>query len=343
MNALLIAPTADADTAAPRRAASRRWLVAGAMLLLVVLPFLLSPYRCFQLTLVMATAISLLGLNLLIGWCGQISLGHGAFYAIGAYAAAILIGRFGVPYGLTIPFAALLCGVAGYLFARPVLRLEGHYLALATFALGVATPQLLKSRHIEAWTGGVQGLLIDKPDAPFGLPLAPDRWLYLLTLAVLLVAWWVAANLVRSRIGLALVAIRDAPLAAHAMGVDVAHTKAKVFALSAAFTGMAGALSAVAVQFVAPDSFAAGLSISLLVGVVVGGQASLTGAIYGALFVQFVPAVADQVSKAAPWAIYGLFLIGVVWVMPRGIDGAVRFAWRRITAAWHARTTRSNP
>ena len=148
------------------------------------LPFVLSNYHVFQLTLVLVYAIALLGLNMLTGYNGQISLGHGAFYAIGAYCAAILMDKWGVPYWATLPVAGAVCLVAGFLFGLPALRLEGLYLALATFALGVSLPQLLKYHHIEQWTGGVQGITILKPSAPFGLPLNDDQWLYFFTLAV---------------------------------------------------------------------------------------------------------------------------------------------------------------
>ena len=137
------------------------------------LPFLVSNYRMFQFTLVLVYAIALLGLNMLTGYNGQISLGHGAFYAIGAYTAAILMDKFGVPYWATLPVAGVVCLVAGFLFGLPALRLEGLYLALATFALGVAMPQMLKYKHLEHWTGGVQGIVIVKPDPPFGLPISP--------------------------------------------------------------------------------------------------------------------------------------------------------------------------
>src|SRR3954454_22647685 len=164
----------------------RRQLIGVAILIVAacVLPFLVGNYRVFQLTLVLAYSIALLGLNMLTGYNGQISLGHGAFYAIGAYTAAILMDKVGMPYWMTIPIAGAVCMVAGFLFGLPALRLEGLYLALATFALGVAMPQILKYHHLEKWTGGVQGIVIAKPDAPFGLPLNADRWLYFFTLAV---------------------------------------------------------------------------------------------------------------------------------------------------------------
>ena len=186
------------------------------------LPFLVSNYRTFQFTLVLVYAIALLGLNILTGYNGQISLGHGAFYAIGAYVAAILMDQFGVPYWATVPVAGAVCLVVGFLFGLPALRLEGLYLALATFALGVAMPQLLKYKHVEKWTGGVQGIVIVKPDAPFGLPLSPDQWLYFFTLAIAVVMFVLGWNLLRGRVGRALVAIRDHPIAAAAMGIDTA-------------------------------------------------------------------------------------------------------------------------
>jgi branched-chain amino acid transport system permease protein len=295
-----------------------------------VLPFIVSNFRVFQLTMVLVYAIVLLGLNMLTGYNGQISLGHGAFYAIGAYTAAILMDRFGAPYWSTIPAAAAVCLVAGFLFGLPALRLEKLYLALATFALGVALPQILKSKGLEDWTGGVQGIVITKPEAPFGLPLSADQWLYFFTLAVTVAMFVLAMNLLRGRIGLAIVAIRDHPLAASAMGIDTAMYKSLTFGVSAMYTGVGGALGAIAVQFVAPDSFTAFLSIAFLVGIVVGGLATVEGAIFGAIFIQFVPNVADQVSKAAPWAIYGIVLIAFMFLMPGGVSGALRNVWRRI-------------
>jgi branched-chain amino acid transport system permease protein len=304
--------------------------VAALLLAACALPFILSNYHTFQITLVLVYAIALLGLNILTGYNGQISLGHGAFYAIGAYVAAILMDKFGVPYWLTVPVAGVVCLAAGFLFGLPALRLEGLYLALATFALGVSMPQLLKYQHLEKWTGGVQGIVILKPDPPFGLPVNQDQWLFFFTLAVALAMFVLGWNLLRGRVGRSLIAIRDQPIAAEAMGVNNALYKSLTFGVSAMYTGVAGALGAIAVQFVAPDSFTIFLSISLLVGIVIGGLASISGAVYGAIFIQFVPNIADQISKAAPWAIYGVFLIGFMYLMPVGVAGAMRIAWTRI-------------
>jgi len=321
---------ASPATAAPAASSSPRIFGLAALLLAVcALPFLVSSYHTFQLTLVLVYAIALLGLNILTGYNGQISLGHGAFYAVGAYVAAILMDKFGVPYWLTVPVAGVVCLAAGFLFGLPALRLEGLYLALATFGLGVSMPQLLKDKHLEHWTGGVQGIVIIKPDPPFGLPINQDQWLYYFTLAVLLVMFTLGWNLLRGRVGRSLIAIRDQPVAAEAMGVNNALYKSLAFGVSAMYTGVAGALGAIAVQFVAPDSFNIFLSITFLIGIVIGGLASIPGAIYGAIFIQFVPNIADEISKAAPWAIYGVFMIGFMYVMPVGVAGAIRIFWAR--------------
>jgi branched-chain amino acid transport system permease protein len=308
--------------------------IAGVAVLLIAasaLPFFVSDYRTFQFTLVISYAITLLGLNILTGYNGQISLGPGAFFAIGAYTAAIMMDRWDLPYWSTIPAAGLTCLIAGFLFGLPALRLEGLYLALATFALAVATPQILKYKGIEHWTGGVQGIVIVKPPAPFGLPISPDKWLYLFSLAIAVGMFLLGIGILRGRVGRALIAIRDHPTAAAAMGVHTALYKSLTFGVSALFTGVGGALSAIAIQFVAPDSFGFFVSISFLVGIVVGGLASVSGAIYGALFIQFVPNVADHLSKSAPWAVYGAFLIAFMYLMPTGVAGALHMIWARLS------------
>ena len=311
---------------------SRANLLGLALLLVAacVLPFLVSNYRVFQFTLTLVYAIALLGLNMLTGYNGQISLGHGAFYAIGAYVAAILMDKFGVPYWLTIPAAGAVCLGVGFLFGLPALRLEGVYLALATFALGVAMPQILKYKGFEHWTGGVQGIVIVKPEPPEWSGLTQDQWLYFVVLICLVALFVIGWNILRGRMGRAMVAIRDQPIAAQAMGVNTAMVKSLTFGVSAMYTGIAGALGAIVIQFVAPDSFNVFLSITLVVGVVIGGLASIPGAICGALFIQFIPNLADQISKAAPWAIYGVFLIVFMYVMPTGVAGFVRIVVGRL-------------
>jgi branched-chain amino acid transport system permease protein len=296
-------------------------LVAIAVGLL--LPAFLPDFRVFQLTQILVYAIAILGLNLLTGFNGQISLGHGAFYAVGAYAAAILIGSFGWPYWLAVLAAAVICFAVGFLFGLPALRLDGHYLALASFALALAVPQLLKHKAFEKWTGGVQGLSLLKPDAPFGLPISADSWLYFLTLVLAVCLFLAAANLLNGRVGRAITAIRDHHTAAEAMGVNVALYKTLVFGVSALYTGVAGGISAVILQFVAPDNFTMLLSVFLLVGAVIGGVRTIPGALIGAAFIVVVPNVTADISKAATSAIYGAVLIALMAVMPNGIWGTV--------------------
>jgi branched-chain amino acid transport system permease protein len=295
---------------------------------------LISNYTFLQFNLAIMYAIAVLGLNLLTGFNGQISLGHGAFLAIGGYVTAVLMARFGWPYWATLPAAALFCFVVGYLFGLPALRLEGHYLALATFALAIAVPQLLKYKHIEDLTGGVQGINLRSVRAPLDLPLSADQWMFCVVLAVAVVMFWLARNLLTSRTGRALMAIRDHSMAANTMGINLAQYKATTFGISAFYTGVAGALYALISEGVAPDSFRLELSITLLVGMVVGGIASLPGAVIGGVFVQVIEKYSDAVARKIgaslhlpidiePWTIYGIVLIALVYLMPTGIAGGL--------------------
>lgn len=287
----------------------------------VAAPFVVKGFVTFQLTMMLAYAIAILGLNLLTGCNGQVSLGHGAFYAIGAYTAAILVEHGGVLYLWTLPAAAIICFVAGFLFGLPALRLEPIYLALATFALAIATPQVLKLSPLAPWTGGVQGIVMTKPEAPAGLPVNQDQWLYLVTLAVALLMLMLARNLIRSRSGRAMMAVRDNPIAATAAGINTSLYKAATFGISALYAGVAGALGAIAVQFVAPDSFTLTLSIGILVGLVVGGVGWLPGCFIGGMFLVFVPNIAEQISKGLSGAVYGLILLLLMYVFPNGAGG----------------------
>ena len=299
-------------------------MLGVGLVILAAIPFALKNFYIFQITLAIIYAIAILGLNLLTGFNGQFSLGHSAFYAIGAYTAAIMMENLGIDYIWTIPAAAFVCFVFGFLFGLPALRLEGIYLALATFALAIAIPQVLKSSVLEHWTGGVQGIVIIKPDAPFGLPLSSDQWLYVFTVIVAVVMYVCAANLVKSRTGRALIAIRDHPVAASAMGINVSLYKSLTFGVSALYTGVAGALGAIAIAFVAPDSFTFSLAVALFVGLVVGGVASIPGTIVGGFFVLFVPNIAEHFSKGLAGAVYGVILLLIIFVMPMGAAGLAR-------------------
>jgi branched-chain amino acid transport system permease protein len=243
--------------AVANRLSPAKWRCHGIAAILAtacILPFAISGYHVSQASQVLSYAIAMLGLNILTGFNGQISLGHGAFYAIGAYTTAILLDKTGIPYWATVPIAGAICLGIGFLFGLPALRLEGLYLALATLALAVATPQILKFKGFDYWTGGVQGIQVGSPAAPFGLPLNTDRWIYYFCLIWTVALVIIARNLLRGRIGRAMIAIRDHPLAAAAMGVDTALYKSLTFGVSAMYTGIAGALGAVLSAYVAPDS-----------------------------------------------------------------------------------------
>ncbi|CAN7595563.1 branched-chain amino acid ABC transporter permease [Acidovorax delafieldii] len=305
----------------PNRKLPARLTFVSMLVLMSValtLPLLAKGFLLFQITLVMIYAIAILGLNLLVGFSGQLSLGHGAFFAVGAYTAAILMGNYDLPYGIAIPAAGAITFVFGFLFGLPALRLEGVYLAMATFSLAVAMPQTLKMSALEQWTGGSQGLAVARPQAPVGLSLTEDQWLYYIALVTALLLFLAARNLINSRSGLALLAVKENPVAAKAMGVDIAMYKTLAFGLSAAFNGVAGALSAMAVQYIAPDSFTFYLSAFILVGLVVGGVGWLPGAFFGAVFVLIVPNLAESVSKGLSGAVYGAFLIALIFFLPSG-------------------------
>ncbi len=324
-----IASPAAPEAKSKRQAQHMAFLALFALAL--VMPAFTKNFVMFQLTLTMVYAIAIVGLNLLTGFNGQFSLGHSAFFAVGAYTAAMLMEHAEMSYVWTLPIAGVICFVFGFMLGLSALKLADVYSALATFALAAATPQILKLSPLQRWTGGVQGIVIAKPDAPFGLPLNQDQWVYYFTLIVGTILYIAARNLVMSRSGRALLAIRDNPIAARSMGINISLYRAGAFGLSALYTGVAGALGAISVQFVAPDSFTLTLSIGLLVGLVVGGVGWLPGALFGGAFLLFVPNIAEHISKGLSGAVYGLLLIAVIYVMPSGVAGVFRAIICRFT------------
>jgi len=291
-------------------------------------PFLISGFQTFQLANIVIYAIAILGLNLLLGYSGQISIGHSAFFAIGGYTAAILLAHTAAPAVLVVIAAGAVCFAVGFLFGFPALRLGGIYLALATFALAIQVPQLLKYSKLEFLTGGVQGLHVDRQQPVFGL--TADQSIYFLVLGFAAVLFLFAWGLINSRTGHALIAIRDQPVAAESMGIDIAYYKTMVFGMSAMYTGIAGALSTVATGFVSPDSFPFFLSLNLLIGSVVGGTTSIVGAIFGAAFIHFVPTYTGAISQSAPWLVYGVILLALMYVLPSGIGGGLALLVKRL-------------
>lgn len=336
-----------------RSAPPRYWLVLVAVVFLAGLPTVISSFQASEWAGALILAIAIMGLNVLVGYSGQISLGHGAFMALGAYTSAILAHKYHVDFLATIPIAGVLTGVVGFLFGIPALRLSALYLALATFALAVVTPSLIK--RPATFTGGVQGIILIQPDPPqfmkdgfaaiTGTPMTSDQWIYYVTFACALLLFWFAWNMVRHRPGRAMRAVRDGEVAAAASGVNVAGYKTLAFGVSAFYAGVAGSLFALSTGFVSPDTFPVGLSIQLLVGSVVGGLASIPGPLLGAIFVYFLPIESNQwvpsqtwipsqiattVVKAGPAVTYGAVLILIMIFAPNGIVGLVSAGYARL-------------
>lgn len=315
----------------------KRWTAPGGLFLvflLLVVPLFAKSFVVFQMTLLLTYAIAILSLNVLTGITGQFSFGQGAFYAAGAYVTAILLGDYELPFSFALPVSGIVCFCFGFLFGLPALRLSGTYLALATFSLAAATPQILKLHFIEAWTGGVQGKVVIPPEPPLGLAITVDVWLYVITVVVAVATYVYTANLLNSPTGRAFKAIRDNEVAAYAMGVNVPLYKTMAFGISAAITGIAGSLSAIVVQYVAPDSFSITLSIGIFLGMVIGGVGWLPGSIAGAAFILFVPNVADDFAKGLSGLIYGVSIFFVIFLLPRGAQQIV-LSLRRVTmSAW---------
>jgi len=315
-------------------------VLAAAVLLIAVLPRFTSEFRLGQFTYVGIYFVALLGLNILTGYSGQITLGHAAFMAIGGYTAALLIlGQSGFEllghqashvlpqHGMraifTIPIAGLVTGLIGYLFGIPALRLAGVSLALATLAVSVSLPALAK--RFEHLTGGGGGLSLPLPHAPFGWHISTPHWLYYEAWVCAGILFVVAWLLVRGRVGRAWRAIRDGEIAAVSSGVSPAVYKTLAFGISAAYAGVAGALFAIQVSYINPDTFPVTLSLLLLASVVIGGLSSLSGVIVGALVLEFLPIYAQSppilhlhFAKQAGPVVFGITLMLIVLVIPGG-------------------------
>jgi len=303
---------------------------AGACVLAVAAAaFLLHGYWAFKITAVLILALAVRGLQLLIGASGQVSLGHGAFFAIGAYASGIAISQGWLPAAASVPAAIVLCTALGFVFGWPAVRLAGPYLALATFALALALPQLLKHPVLEAWTGGVSGLSLDPMPAPSFLRLAADQWLLLFTAFWCAAAYLLVRRLLAGPAGMAWLTLRDHPTAAAAVGVHVQKWKAAAFAASAGIVGAAGALNTCLTNFVSPDSFPVFLSLSLLVGVAIAGPRAELGTVLAALVLSSTPDLAEKVSQELTGVLYGLVMLGAVYLAPL----ARRWKRRRQAAA----------
>jgi branched-chain amino acid transport system permease protein len=313
------------------------WLVAvvAGLALFLLLPRLVSDFHSRDLAHTGALFIAIVGLNLLTGYTGQISLGHGALMAIGGYTTAALVVHEHWRDVWTIPLAGLAAGVVGFVIGLPALRLRGLYLALATFAFAVAMPSLLKK--FSGLTGGTQGLRFLE-SAPFqvtglkgtvtvfGHTTTQNHFLYYLTWGIGLVGFALAWLIVRGRFGRAFRAVRDSEAAAASAGVNLPAYKTLAFALSGVYAGVAGSLLAIQSEIVNPLSFTVLLSILVVVGAVVGGLGSLPGLVLGAFFIQYLPSIAGHVSnrQGVPEFVYGAAIIAVIILLPGGAGGLLR-------------------
>jgi len=307
----------------------RRFVGWGASVFVLVLAILgplalLGKFTTLEFSYVWAFAIAIIGLNLVIGFCGQISLGNSAFMAVGGYCTAIMALRLGWSPLATIPVAAGLATIGGILLGIPALKLKGLYLGVATFALAFSVPSVI--RHFDAFTGGSQGIFITGAGKdPFGLvnsgQLTSEQWLYYLGLVLLVAFFLFTRALLRSDVGRAMRAVRDGETVAQAHGVNLTYYKTLAFALSALMAGVAGSLDAMATSYVGPDSFDVTVALALLVGAAVGGLGTMVGPIPGALFYVWVPLYAQQIYKGRPDIAYGVFLILLMYFMPQGAVG----------------------
>jgi branched-chain amino acid transport system permease protein len=323
-------------------------VVAAGLVVYAFLPHFVSDFHARELANVGVFFIAIVGLNLLTGYTGQISLGHGALMAIGAYTTAVLVVHEHWRDVWTIPLAGLAAGVVGFLIGIPALRLSGLYLALATFAFAVAMPSLLKK--FSGLTGGSEGLRLLE-SAPLqvtglsgtvtilGHSMTQNRFLYYLTWAIGIVAFALAWLIVRGRFGRVFRAVRDSEIAAASAGINLAGYKTLAFALSGVYAGVAGSLLAIQKELVSPLTFTFLLSITVLVGAVVGGLGSLPGMVLGALFIQYLPDVSTRVSTAqgVPDFVYGAAIILVMILLPTGAGGLLRRLARPLTSWLYTR------
>lgn len=308
----------------------RRLWLAISIAALVVLPFILKNYQVTIAAFVLINATAALGLNVLTGYAGQISLGHAAFVALGGYGAALLQTQFGLPIWISLPVAGVLTSLFGLILVIPALRLTEIYLAIATLGFGVAVQQVIPQWDL---LGGSQGLnlsratvfdaWLDVESALGPLTLTPRIKLYFVVVVVGAILWWLTRNALRSGLGRTFVAVRDRELAAEALGISLPRTKAYAFLLSAFLTGVAGALHANVVGYINASNFGLAMSIEFLAMIAIGGIASMPGALLGAAFITLVPEVLSGFSEWIPQFVYGAALLGAILFMPYGLWGAL--------------------
>jgi branched-chain amino acid transport system permease protein len=300
------------------------------------IPLLTDQFQTFMFANMAVYFIAIVGLNLLTGYSGQISLGNGAFMAVGGYTTALLVHRLRLPYGVTIPIGGLLAAVAGFLIGIPALRLRGIYLALATFALALSVTPVLN--NFDTFTGGHEGINLRPAVPPFGIDLSNEQWLYFLSWVIAGILFVPAWLLVRSRTGRAWMAIRESETAATANGISLTFYKTLAFAISAFYAGVAGSLLVIATTYINPDAYNLQISLSLLIGVVIGGLGSVWGPLFGAFLVVWLPYFAEKAAGVQigpvsfggkPDIGFGILLLIVVFFAPTGVTGLIGRGARR--------------
>jgi branched-chain amino acid transport system permease protein len=322
-------------------------MVGAGLAVFLFLPHFVSDFHSRDLAQAGAFFIAIIGLNLVTGYTGQISLGHGALMAIGGYTTALLVVHEHWRDVWTIPLAGVAAGVVGFVVGLPALRLSGLYLALATFALAVAMPDLIKK--FSHFTGGTNGenFLASAPKQVtglggitiFGHSMTQNHFLYYLTWSIGIVGLALAWLLVRGRGGRTFRSVRDSEVAAASSGVNLAVTKTVAFALSGVYAGVGGALYVIQNEIVDPLSFTISVSILILVGTVVGGLGSLWGLVLGALFVEYLPTISTHVSTrpGVPDFVYGAAIIVVMILLPTGAGGLIQRLVRPLTTWLYTR------
>jgi branched-chain amino acid transport system permease protein len=297
--------------------------VLVGVVVLLFLPQILSAFAVGYLSLILTYAVATLGMNLLMGFTGMISLGHSAFFAAGAYTSAVLMSEMHWPFLATVVGSAAVTFGAGFLLGFPAQRLGGLHFAVVTLGAAFLVAPLIKRGGPGSTFGGATGLQVRQDDSPpFGL--ATDQWVYYVCLTVAVIAVVFVTRVVTGPVGRAMLAAKEAPIAAGAMGVNVARLRVAVFALAAMLAGVAGSMYADAVGYIAPDSFALNLTVLFLAASVVGGARSIIGAVLGAGVVVAIPVFATDIDPALSNIIFGAALIGSVLVMPTGIAGFFR-------------------
>ncbi len=314
----------------------RLGLVIGAALLF---PFVADRYALSIANQVAIAGLGALGLNILVGFTGQISVAQGAFLGVGAYTSAFLTTKAGWPFWFALPAAGLVTAAIGSLFGVPSLRLKGLYLVIATLAAQVILEWLMV--HLVSITGGSQGIF-NIPSPTLG-PLAFDneRSYYALTIGALALGLLFAANLFRTRVGRAFVAIRDQDIAAAVTGVDVFRYKILAFAVSSFYVGAAGSLQAHHALIVSPENFSVAVSIEYLGMVIIGGLGTVSGSLYGAAFIRLLPIALAAVARSIPGltvnlnvlkeVVFGLAIIAFLILQPRGLAKI----WRDVKEYFH--------